>query len=76
MCTETEWRAWMLSVAQPLTRCAADAEDTVQDILLQFWEVFGVLPWEYHPHEWARIVCRRRTRFITFISAYIAIGCV
>ncbi|GIV05537.1 MAG: hypothetical protein KatS3mg016_1112 [Fimbriimonadales bacterium] len=40
MCTETEWRAWMLSVAQPLTRCAADAEDTVQEVLLQFWEVF------------------------------------
>ncbi|GIV05544.1 MAG: hypothetical protein KatS3mg016_1119 [Fimbriimonadales bacterium] len=65
MCTETEWRAWMLFVAQPLTRCAADAEDIVQEVLLQFWEVFGVLPWEYHPHQWARTVCRRWLRLRT-----------
>lgn len=63
MRTETEWRTWMFSVARRWTRNNADVEDTVQDVLLRFWAVFGVLPWEHGQPEWAQTVCRRWIRF-------------
>lgn len=38
MCAEEEWRAWLFRQACVLCRCATDAEDLVQEVLIALWQ--------------------------------------
>lgn len=63
MCAEEEWRAWLLRRACVLCRCATDAEDLVQEVLIAFWQKHShILPWDYHDEAEAKRHCLRLLR--------------
>lgn len=59
MCTETQWRLWLLNTARRWVSCHEDAEDVVQCVLVRFWRSTGVLPWEHPDAQTAKNFCLR-----------------
>ncbi len=70
--TEERWRAWLYRQARCYTHCADTVEDWVQEVLVAFWQRFGLLPWEQVRDEEERQQrgrwCRQKLRWLALDS--------